>query len=285
MARRSSIRELWSTKDRRDLDLFRDRVGKGDLAGALHAIEGVNRRVEGSDNRLLDSWAQRVQHVLETETGVDDVDQQSALSRILGIEAGLRGDIDDYYSPQNSLIHLVLTRRRGMPILLSSIWIEVGRRAGLPVSGIGLPGHFLVRVGDAPGVLSDPFHGGVSITVDECKRRVKDLSGGKISWNSSFLSPLPVDRILERVLRNLASSFRQYGNAGGTFRAASYLVDLRPDFPEYLLQKAQAAAFAGADELARTVYEQLFERFPTSEEAETALEALDGEPVSSAPLN
>ncbi|MCG3190879.1 MAG: hypothetical protein DIJKHBIC_00102 [Thermoanaerobaculia bacterium] len=285
MARRTSIRELWSQKDERDLVLFSERVQSGNLAGSLHAIEGVSRRVEQGDNRLLDSWAEKVQRVLQAVSLKDSVDQQSALSRILGIEAGFRGDIDDYYAPQNSLIHLVLTRRRGMPILLSSIWIEVGLRAGLPVSGIGLPGHFLVRVGEPPGVLSDPFHGGVSISVDECKRRVKDLSGGKISWNSSFLSPQPVDRILERVLRNLVSCFRQYGNAGGAFRATAYLAALRPDSPDYLLQKAQAAAFAGAGELARSLHEELFERFPASEEAETALDSLDGEPGPASPLN
>jgi regulator of sirC expression with transglutaminase-like and TPR domain len=276
MAKRSSIRDLWSAKDRRDLELFADRARGNDLAGALHAIEGVDRRVEAKDNRLLDTWAGKVLGVLSSESATEAPEQHEALARVLGMEAGFRGDLDDYYSPENSLFHHVLVRRRGMPILLSSIWMVVGHRAGLPVSGIGLPGHFLVRIGKDPGVLSDPFHGGVSISIDECKRRVKDVSGGKITWNSAFLSPLPVDRILERVLRNLVSSFRQHSDLGGTFRSSSYLCALRPDVPEYLLQKAQAASTVGADDIARSLYEELVVRFPASEEAETALEALEG---------
>ncbi|MDF1597717.1 MAG: transglutaminase-like domain-containing protein [Acidimicrobiia bacterium] len=66
-----------------------------------------------------------------------------ALRRVVAISEGLGGDVDDYHHPDNSFLHRVLDRRKGIPISLSVIWIEVGRRAGLEVQGVGLPGHFL----------------------------------------------------------------------------------------------------------------------------------------------
>jgi len=74
------------------------------------------------------------------------------------VELGFRGNQEEYYDPLNSFLHMVIERRLGNPITLSVLGIEVGRRAGLPLSGIGLPGHFLLR-DDGGGGFYDPFNG------------------------------------------------------------------------------------------------------------------------------
>ncbi|MCX5404816.1 transglutaminase-like domain-containing protein [Streptomyces sp. NBC_00335] len=88
----------------------------------------------------------------------------SAVSELLGVRMGFHGTPADYDRLSSSLLHEVLRRRRGLPILLSVVWLEVARRAGAPVYGLALPGHFVVGFGDPEeGVVVDPFAGGASL--------------------------------------------------------------------------------------------------------------------------
>ncbi|MFD4871125.1 transglutaminase-like domain-containing protein [Streptomyces sp. NPDC058412] len=88
----------------------------------------------------------------------------SAVTELLGGRLGFHGTPADYGRLSSSLLHEVLRRRRGLPILLSVVWMEVARRAGAPVYGLGLPGHFVVGFGDPEeGVVVDPFAGGASL--------------------------------------------------------------------------------------------------------------------------
>src|SRR5689334_1916325 len=85
----------------------------------------------------------------------------TALEHLLGEREGFRGSPADYQRLESSLLHEVLLRRRGLPILLSVVWLEVARRAGAPVYGVALPGHFVIGFGPPEQqVLADPFNGG-----------------------------------------------------------------------------------------------------------------------------
>jgi len=96
--------------------------------------------------------------------GAGAADHAEALGRVLGDAAGhgFAGSGADYRDLRSSLLHEVLRRRRGLPILLSVLWVEVARRAGVPAYRVGLPGHFVAGVGDPDGdhQLVDPFSGG-----------------------------------------------------------------------------------------------------------------------------
>src|SRR3954449_8806593 len=84
-----------------------------------------------------------------------------ACSELLGGRHGLAGDRDDYDNPDNSMLDLVLERRRGLPIALSVVYVAAARRAGIPLAGVGLPGHFVVaHFGASPPLVLDPFGGG-----------------------------------------------------------------------------------------------------------------------------
>jgi regulator of sirC expression with transglutaminase-like and TPR domain len=115
------------------------------------------------------------------------------------------GDGDDYHHPRNSLLHEVLRRRTGMPITLSVVAIEVGRRAGVPIVGIGLPGHFVVRDA-ASGRFADPFGGGVRYDLDGMTTSWQARMGTPQQLTEAMVAPTPARQIVLRILNNLKHS-------------------------------------------------------------------------------
>ena len=268
------MKELWSQRDDVALAAFVAAVAAEDLLGALQAIDGSSPADRAADEADLDRWAGHVAgRVGESASAFM---QARALAEVLGVEEGFMGDEDDYYHPDNGLLHTVLVRKRGMPILLSAVWMEVGRRAGLSMEGVGMPGHFIVRVGSSPGVLVDPFAGGSRITVDECRRKLESMSGGKLPWRSDFIRGVGVAGIVERVLHNLAGAYGRRRDEGGRFRALTFLTSLRPDEPDNLFARAEIAETLGVRDLAEKVWAEIVERFPESQQAQVASEKLEG---------
>ncbi|MEW2043891.1 transglutaminase-like domain-containing protein, partial [Streptomyces sp. NPDC005534] len=126
----------------------------------------------------------------------------TALAELLGGRCGFRGSPADYQRLESSLLHTVLRRRRGLPILLSVVWMEVARRAGAPVYGVALPGHFVVGFGPAEDqVLADPFDGGRVLAGADAELLVAGATGAPL--DPSMLSPAdPLDVVL-RILNNV----------------------------------------------------------------------------------
>ncbi|WTW95247.1 transglutaminase-like domain-containing protein [Streptomycetaceae bacterium NBC_01309] len=152
----------------------------------------------------LDRLAAAVAAKLAAPAGDADPTQAAAvLALVLGARAGFGGAQADYADLRSSLLHEVLRRRRGLPILLSVVWIEVGRRVGLPVHGIALPGHFVVGIGDPDGdfVLADPFHGGRLLSVDDA-RKIAAGAGGTPN-DPHLLTPAQPTAVLLRILNNI----------------------------------------------------------------------------------
>lgn len=128
-----------------------------------------------------------------------------ALARLLGEREGYRGSPSDYQRLESSLLGEVLRRRRGLPILLSVVWLEVARRAGAPVYGVALPGHFVVGFGDPAGehVLVDPFAGGRPLDPEDAETLVAGATGGPLT--AAMLQPAQPLEIVRRVLNNIRS--------------------------------------------------------------------------------
>lgn len=135
----------------------------------------------------------------------EGVDSLAALRQRLFVEHGLVGNTADYTDPRNSLLPDVLTRRRGIPISLAVVTVEVGRRAGIALDGVGMPGHFLVGV-RATGTYLDVFAGGAELDVAGCAERYRTLGGQ--GFDASLLAPTPTPAILARMLENLRGSFQ-----------------------------------------------------------------------------
>ena len=123
-----------------------------------------------------------------------------------------RGNADDYYDPRNSFLDVVLTRRRGLPILLATVMIEVGRRRGIPVVGVGMPMHFLVRSADDPDVFADPFTG-AALDRRGARARFEALSAGRLPWEERHLEPTVTRLIVVRMLTNLRASYERRRDA------------------------------------------------------------------------
>ena len=135
-----------------------------------------------------------------------------ACSHLLGTRHGFRGDRENYDDPDNSMLDLVLARRRGLPILLSVVYIEVARRADIPIGGVGLPGHFVVaHFGRQPPLLLDPFDGG----------RVLSAAVGH-----EVVRPWRPHEIAMRMLNNLVGSYQRRADLTAAIRAASMRLSL-----------------------------------------------------------
>lgn len=139
-------------------------------------------------------------------TSASPLAQARACARLLGGRYGFAGDRERYDHPDNSMLDLVLARRRGLPILLSVVYVEVARRAQIPLAGVGLAGHFVVgHFGASPPVLLDPFAGGEIIATNA---------------GASVLRPWPAHDIAMRMLNNLLGAFQRRTDLGAAIRAA-----------------------------------------------------------------
>lgn len=138
--------------------------------------------------------------VLADESSATD---PTALAEYLFEERGFAGNTVDYEDPRNSYLDDVLDRRLGIPISLSVVMMEVGRRAGVPLLGVGMPGHFLVRPAGDDAVWFDPFNGGSRLDEAGCRARFHELQGATAEFRPEFLAPAPTAALLDRMLANL----------------------------------------------------------------------------------
>ncbi len=127
---------------------------------------------------------------------------------------GFRGDTDDYSDPRNSLLDVVLDRRLGIPISLAIVVLEVGRRLDVPLQGVGMPGHFLVRDAKDDDVFVDPFHQ-TQLDRAGCEALFSKLHGSKARFEPRFLEPVGPRAVMARMLTNLQRSFVGRGDRAG----------------------------------------------------------------------
>jgi len=164
----------------------------------------------GRYREQLDQWADTILSRLSEDPSLEEVIQ--TLNDFLFLEQGFEGNRDDYYDPRNSFINDVLDRRRGIPLTLSIVYIELGRRLGLPFKGVSFPGHFLVKLSlDGGAVVLDPFNGGISLSEEDL---------GELLQMSDFDAPGDFGRLLAaarkqdivvRLLRNLKVVYQRAG--------------------------------------------------------------------------
>ncbi len=128
----------------------------------------------------------------------------SEINRYLFNEEGFRGNEHDYYDPRNSFLNDVLDRKTGIPITLSVLYMEIGNRIGLPILGVGFPGHFVVKYsGVESKFLIDPFNKGRILLEKDCQEMLNRVYGGGIKLPSDFLRTATKKQILDRMLHNL----------------------------------------------------------------------------------
>jgi len=132
------------------------------------------------------------------------------LNEALFVQEGLRGNLDDYYDPENSYLNKVLDRKLGIPISLSVIYMEVARRIGFPILGVGFPGHFVVKhVEKESEIFVDPFNQGRILTMKDCQELMDNLYGGSVTVHPTFLQAMDKKAIISRMLFNLKGIYNE----------------------------------------------------------------------------
>ena len=140
----------------------------------------------------------------------------AGLNRALFVERGFSGNRDAYDDPRNSYLHEVLERRTGIPITLSLVYVELGRRLGLPLDGVGFPAHFIVRAGDEQRGYRylDPFNGGNALARDDLAAFLRRQGGDPDRQLETFLTAVTPRQLLARILYNLEGMYVRRGDLG-----------------------------------------------------------------------
>lgn len=170
---------------------------------------------------------------LHIPDGAPPIECVARLNTHLFAGLGFRGDTESYDDPRNSLMHRVVARRQGLPILLSVLYVEIARRVGFAVDGVGYPGHFIVRPRDAdPVFYVDPFNGGEVRRADLLEARLHRLvpeSREDPAVREQFMGPVDTRYVLLRMTNNLRASYLRRADGEGVLRSVLRLAVLQPD--------------------------------------------------------
>ncbi|MGO9961236.1 MAG: transglutaminase family protein [Solirubrobacteraceae bacterium] len=198
------------SKTRRFAVLARDPDATLDVLALALAAEFRDVDAAGAIARL-DSLGSELSRAAEQTNGTPEA-HALACGQIIGAAHGFVGDQEHYDDPGNSMLDLVLARRRGLPILLSVVYVEVARRAGIQIAGVGLPGHFVVgHFGTDPPVLLDPFAGGERVQTDAAQQLVR---------------PWRAHEVAMRMLNNLVLAYHRRGDIGAAIHTARMRLEL-----------------------------------------------------------
>ncbi len=198
-------------------------------------------------DELALTMSKAIQPELDVLSSMADLDELAAacptptrdaiITWLFGTEY-FEGDRDDYHGWRNSCLDQVIARRRGMPISLAVVAIEVARRVGVPMVGVGMPGHFLVGDPADPEWFADPFHGRTAMTVADCEALYAGMGGGR--WSVAMVAPTPNRLVVARMLNNLRVACQRDGDA---VRLA-IVMQLRQQLPEFAAEAPAAHASA-----------------------------------------
>ena len=198
---------------------------------------------------VLDNMAEiAAQKLLPADSPVETIKK---INTVLFEIFEFRGATQDYYDPRNSFFNDVLDRRIGIPITLSTVYMEVSRRLNFPIVGVGLPGHFIVKYSDRlQEFFLDPFNRGQILTRDDCRNRIYERYGDSVEFSDRMLGRVTHRQILWRMLNNLKEIYLR----AHAFDKGLAIVDMMlmvapeeiPQFRDRGLLRLQLRQFAGA---------------------------------------
>ena len=211
---------------REAIDCPEDQIDLGRAALAIASQEYPDLKIDDYLSRL-DGLGQVVELRIGDERNPYRI--IAALNTVLFKELGFQVNRSEYYDPKNSFLNDVITRKKGIPISLSVVYMEVARRVGLSLEGIGFPGHFLVKYDDGDvEILIDVFDGGEIRAREDLDRMLQQLYRGQVSYQPGFVAALGKRDILRRMLNNLKWIYLERGEPLKTLSVLDQLVILDP---------------------------------------------------------
>jgi regulator of sirC expression with transglutaminase-like and TPR domain len=192
-----------------------------------------------------------------------------ALNRYLYEDLGYVGNAAQYYDPRNSYLNDVMERRRGIPITLSLVYLEVAKRVGFPMAGVGMPGHFLIRptVADMD-ILIDPFHQGAVMFAEDCQERLSQVYGRSVELRPEFLQPVSNRQFLARMLTNLKMIYLNQEDLPRSLSMVERILMLFPDAPQEQRDRGILYYHLGRWPEASLDLEAYLDQVPTARDAE-----------------
>jgi regulator of sirC expression with transglutaminase-like and TPR domain len=194
-----------------------------------------------------------------------------AANQYLFEELGFHGNLSDYYNPRNSCLNEVLTARTGIPITLSVVYMEISRRLGRPVEGIGLPGHFIVRYDDGMYcTFVDTFHGGRLLSQEQCFQLAREVSQVELQPDPKWLAPVSKRDLLLRMLRNLSAAYASRGHTEKAIETLNLLIRANPGSADEYRQRGILEVQAGKNTAAKQDLARYVELSGSREDRERA---------------
>lgn len=178
----------------------------------------------------LEAWSREFAGRMAPEW--NNLQRLARLRNFVYEELGFRGDTENYADAENSRLDCVLARRVGIPLTLAIVLLEIGRACGMPLHGVGFPGHFLVRLaGEPEDLLLDPFDHAKSVDETDCRRMIALSSNGEMAYDESFVRNTSTREMLVRLLHNLKLASLNSGDHATALACIERLLLMRPDTP------------------------------------------------------
>jgi regulator of sirC expression with transglutaminase-like and TPR domain len=207
--------------------------------------------------------------------GADTVERIQRLSHFLFELKGFEGNHNEFSDPRNSFLNDVLNRRLGIPITLSIVYLEVGRRLGLNLYGVSFPNHFLVKAVDDRGeLIIDPYSSGKILDLDEIRARLTQVYGQPVELQPAMLRAVGSRHILARVLRNLKLIYAGVSDWPRALAALDRILLLDPRSLEELAERAALFERLECFKAALDDYQSFLSQAPEHPAAESAREAV-----------
>jgi regulator of sirC expression with transglutaminase-like and TPR domain len=248
-------------------DLVRGPDASIDLGRAALAVARIEYPALDEDRELqrVDALAARI----GTGRRGSAAEALERLKRFLFDEEGFRGNADEYYDPRNSCLNDVLDRKLGIPITLSVLTMEVGRRVGLDIVGVGLPGHFIVSATVAGrSVLLDPFNGGAVLTPSTAADVAARAVGRPVKIEEAHWAPCPRRQIVVRMLRNLKTIYARRSDWERALGVIDRLLLIDPETPMHLRDRGTVLVKSGRLWDGAAEWEAYLNRYPNVPDAE-----------------
>jgi regulator of sirC expression with transglutaminase-like and TPR domain len=217
----------------------------------------------------LDRIADAIQQRVPSDSSYVNI--VHAMNEYLFEQQGFSGNLEDYSDPRNSYLNEVLDRKRGIPITLSVIYMEIGWRLGIPLEGVSFPGHFLVKFPYAGGeVVLDPFFKGISLSAEVLERRIHNLLGGDVpaqDFLPHLLVPATKKETLVRMLRNLKAIYVRQEDFGRALWCTDLILIVIPDTAAEIRDRGELFAQMECYRAAVADYTRYLELEPEAEDA------------------
>jgi regulator of sirC expression with transglutaminase-like and TPR domain len=199
--------------------------------------------------QILDSLSREIAN--ETSDLSDSQQILFQINRVLFEKHGFHGNAENYYDPKNSFLNEVLDCKTGIPITLSLIYLEIAKRLGLKLEGIGFPGHFLLKYSSGESALYiDPFNRGKLLTEEDCNQKIVDMYQGQLVFQKDFLKPITNKQFLTRILNNLKGIYMNENNNAKALEVIERILLINPDLPQEIRDRGMLHLSSGNNSLA-----------------------------------